>query len=229
MIPLSDSIRSRAFPFLTLVLIGLNVYVFFLEVTSSDIQSFIETWGLVPASVTPNPATWITFLTSMFLHGGWLHIISNMLFLWVFADNVEDRMGFVGFIIFYLFCGFVAALTQYAINPTSTIPIVGASGAVAGILAAYWRLFPKAYIHTLIPLGFFITSADVPAWLMIGLWFATQIFNGTASIALVTATAEGGGGVAYWAHIGGFVAGLLLVNLFTARRRRRQGFLRRIA
>lgn len=217
MIPLSDSVKSRHFPIATLLILGLNVYVFYLQLTAPDIESFTNLWGFVPATLEwINPGSWIQLTTSMFLHGGFLHIISNMLFLWVFADNIEDSMGSLGFILFYLLSGIAAALTQYLVDPSSTIPMIGASGAVAGVLGAYWRLYPHSTIHTLIPIGFFITSADIPASLMIGFWFISQLFAGYASFVQTTATE---GGIAFFAHIGGFVAGLILVNLFARKRR----------
>lgn len=227
MIPLSDSIKSRHFPLATILILTLNIYIFYQQLISPDIEAFVRQWGFVPAQIALlDTTTWLPILTSMFLHGGFVHIISNMLFLWVFADNIEDSMGFFGFIIFYLLCGIVAALAQYAVNPASTIPMIGASGAVAGVLGAYWRLYPHSTIHTLIPIGFFITSADIPASLMIGFWFLTQIFSGYASLSVQTLSDVGG--VAFFAHIGGFLAGVILVNVFARKKNTRAESLRRL-
>lgn len=227
MIPLSDSIKSRHFPLATILILALNIYIFYQQLISPDIEAFVMQWGFVPAQLALlDTTTWLPILTSMFLHGGFVHIISNMLFLWVFADNIEDSMGFFGFLIFYLLCGLVAALAQYAVNPASTIPMIGASGAVAGVLGAYWRLYPHSTIHTLIPIGFFITSADIPASLMIGFWFLTQIFSGYASLSVQTLSDVGG--VAFFAHIGGFLAGLILVNIFARKKNSRVETLRRL-
>jgi membrane associated rhomboid family serine protease len=218
MIPLSDSARSHSFPILVVSIIIINIFVFYLELTALNLDGFIMQYGLVPSRVRfDSVSSLFPFITSMFLHGGWLHIASNMLFLWVFGDNIEDSLGRVRFILFYLVCGVAAALTQYFIDPTSSIPMIGASGAIAGVLGAYWSLYPTSRVNTLIPIGFFITTAEIPAGFMIGFWFLTQLFNGTAAIADTAATE--GGGVAFWAHIGGFVAGLLLIKIFPPAKR----------
>ena len=216
MIPLSDSARSRTFPFIMICLILLNIYVFFQELLSVDLEAFVYQYGLVPANVNFLNLTWVVpFITSQFLHGGWIHIISNMLFLWVFGDNIEDSLGHFRFLLFYLASGIAAGLTQYFFDPSSTIPMIGASGAVAGVLGAYWRLYPHASVHTLIPLGFLITTARIPAILMIGLWFLTQFLSGAASL---SETADIGG-VAFWAHVGGFLAGMALTTLLPPKRK----------
>ncbi|MDQ3239081.1 MAG: rhomboid family intramembrane serine protease [bacterium] len=212
MIPLSDSIKSRSFPILVLLVIAINIYVFFLEITSADPEGFIRKYALIPAELSIGTVrSLLSLITSMFLHGGWLHIGSNMLFLWVFGDNIEDALGKLRFFIFYMLCGIAAGLMQYIIDPSSTIPMVGASGAIAGVLGAYWSLYPTSRINTLIPIGFFVTTAEIPAGIMIGLWFLIQLLSGSASIANTTASS---GGVAFWAHIGGFIAGLILVRVF---------------
>ena len=214
MIFLSDSAKSRSFPLLVIGIILLNVYVFYLQLTSPNLDGFIERYGLVPASV--DFTSWLTlfpFITSQFLHGGWLHIISNMLFLWVFGDNIEDSLGKVRFLLFYLVCGIIAGLTQYLFNPSSLIPMIGASGAVAGVLGAYWRLYPRSTVHALLPLGVFFTTVDIPASLMIGFWFVSQLFSGFATITDSAVTGDIGG-VAFWAHVGGLVAGMALVTIF---------------
>ena len=219
MIPLSDSIKSKHFPIATILILALNIYIFYLQLTAGSIEQFIYTWGFIPARLAPDsPDSWLTVTTSMFLHGGFLHIISNMLFLWVFADNVEDALGSFKFLVFYLFSGIAATLTQYAFDPGSTIPMIGASGAVAGVLAAYWKLYPRSKIHTLIPIGFFITSADFPASIMIGLWFVIQLFSGYEAFNVENTST---GGIAFFAHIGGFLAGLILISTFFKVRRRK--------
>lgn len=153
--------------------------------------------------------TWFTPLSSMFLHGGWFHIIGNMWFLWVFGNNVEDSMGHIRFVIFYVLCGLAAAALQVATNPSSAIPMLGASGAIGGVMGAYIVLYPKVRVHMLIFLGFFITTIAVPAYLMLGYWFLIQVIGGIPSLG------GEGGGVAFWAHIGGFVAGALLIRPFS--------------
>jgi len=154
-------------------------------------------------------STWYTPLTSMFLHGGWLHIIGNMWFLWVFGNNVEDSMGHVRFAVFYILCGLIAAGTQVLVNPRSTLPMVGASGAISGVMGAYIVLYPRVKVHMLIFLGIFITTIAIPAWMMLGYWFLLQIIG-----ALPMLAPETGGGTAFWAHAGGFVAGMLLIWVF---------------
>jgi membrane associated rhomboid family serine protease len=147
-------------------------------------------------------------LTHMFLHGSWMHLLGNMWFLWLFGNNIEDSMGHLRFLAFYLLCGFAAAAAQILTNPSSPIPMVGASGAISGVMGAYLVLYPRVRVYTLVPLGFFITSMALPAWVMLGYWFLIQFVSG-----LVDVGGEGGG-VAFWAHVGGFVAGLVLVKLF---------------
>lgn len=154
---------------------------------------------------------WPTLFTSMFMHGGWFHIIANMWFLWIFGDNVEDAMGPFRFVCFYLLCGLAAAAAQIVTDPGSAIPMVGASGAIGGVMGAYALLYPRAHIHTLVFLGFYITTIAVPAWLMLGYWFLIQIIGGLPALGSST------GGVAFWAHIGGFVAGLILIMPFHKR------------
>lgn len=151
-------------------------------------------------------------VTSMFLHGGWMHLIGNMWFLWLFGNNIEDSMTRGRFVVFYLLCGLGAALAQVVAEPSSHIPMVGASGAISGVMGAYLVLYPKARVYTLVPLGFFITTVALPAWVMLIYWMALQVFGGLAQ-----SVAEQGGGVAFWAHIGGFVAGVALIKLFEKR------------
>jgi len=224
MIPLGDNIPSRRFPFVNYLIIGANFLAFFYELSlGKGLDTFITEWGAVPARVTDalsggetSPAAFITLITSMFLHGGWLHILSNMLFLWIFGDNVEDSMGHIRYTVFYLLAGIAAGLAQVFVAPDSTAPGIGASGAIAGVLGAYLVMFPHAQVEVLIPWFLFFPIFKVPALLMLGIWFLTQFFNGVAALTIAHTSA---GGVAWWAHIGGFVAGLLLVNLFRQRRR----------
>ncbi|MGE3269595.1 MAG: rhomboid family intramembrane serine protease [Chloroflexota bacterium] len=220
MIPLSDDPPlRRSFPIVTLTLIAVNIAVFIFELSlGSGIETLFRSAGVVPQEyalrtdippAAPLGILYTTLLTSMFLHGGFLHIGSNMLFLWIFGDNVEDRLGHFRYILFYLLCGLAASAAHIAANLGSTVPSVGASGAIAGVLAGYAVLFPSAHVRTLLFLGPFITMTRVPALLMIGFWFITQLLSG---LAMVGATAQTTG-VAFWAHIGGFIVGLPLVFL----------------
>jgi membrane associated rhomboid family serine protease len=222
-IPIGDENRAaRLTPVVNYAIIAINVLVFLyqLTLTEPELQRFILTFGAIPYELTHNVAlnppspipVYLTVLTSMFMHGGWLHIIGNMLFLWIFGDNVEDAMGHVKYLIFYLLGGTAAAVAQTLIAPDSTIPMVGASGAIAAVMAAYLVSFPKNLVRVLVFLGFFVTVFRVPALIMIGIWFLLQFITGVASLGV--ATAEQSGGVAFWAHIGGFIAGLLLVWIF---------------
>jgi membrane associated rhomboid family serine protease len=158
--------------------------------------------------VLSGSSAWYTTVTSMFMHGGWLHIIGNMWFLWIFGDNVEDAMGHTRFLVFYLLCGLSAAAVQVIVNPESAIPMVGASGAIGGVMGAYILLYPRVHVHMLIFLGFIITRVAVPAIFMLGYWFVLQLLSGLTTIGAP------GGGVAFWAHVGGFVAGALLILVF---------------
>lgn len=205
MIPLRDSHPSRIFPFWVISIIAINIYVFFLQITAPNPEAFITQYALIPSLVDlANPQTWIPFITSQFLHGGFIHIISNMLFLWIFGDNVEGRFGFIFFPIFYLLGGSVGGLAQYILMPDSTIPMLGASGAIAAVLGAYFVLFGHHTIKTLVPVFGFLTVINIPASVMLFYWFITQLFSGVASIPLA---AEGLGGIAFFAHAGGFAFG----------------------
>jgi membrane associated rhomboid family serine protease len=175
--------------------------------------------GLIPSNVlyqvftgSSLAAVMITFITAMFLHGGWMHVISNMLFLWVFGDNVEDRLGHLKYLLFYLAAGIIGSISHIITNPTSEVPIIGASGAVAGVLGAYFILFPRARILTLVPIIIFITFLEIPAVVFLAMWFILQIFNGTASL--------GGAAnpVAWWAHVGGFLSGVLFIKLLVPKK-----------
>lgn len=217
MFPLRDSVSSRHAPVVTWLIVAANtlVFLFSLMLNNAQLQGFVNTFAFIPASWQSNPIWWaISLFTSMFLHGGWLHFISNMWILIIFGDNVEDRMGPLGFLAFYLLGGVAAGLLQFAVVPDSSIPTLGASGAIAAVMGAYIILFPKARVVTLIPLFFFFTTVDIPAFLYLGIWFVTQFFSGVAALGQVTM-----GGVAWWAHIGGFVFGVLLFKLFLFRRK----------
>ena len=216
MIPLYDTLRSRRFPLVNWMLIILNGMVFYYELKLGEegLFRFIHTWGLVPFQLASTPAeTWLTLITSMFLHGGWFHILSNMWMLLIFGDNVESRMGSGGYLIFYLLCGIAAALTQTYLSMASTTPVIGASGAIAGILGAYLILFPRSRIASLVPILFIFTIIEIPAVLFLGFWFVSQLFSGWQSLQGADMSS-----VAWWAHIGGFVFGMLAVHLFARRR-----------
>ena len=215
MFPLYDTLRSRRFPLVNWMLIILNGLAFYYELKLGEagLKSFVHTWGLIPLQLISNPAeTWITIFTSMFLHGGWFHILSNMWILVIFGDNIEDRMGGGRYLIFYLLSGIVAALLQAYIFPQSDMPMIGASGAIAGVLGAFLILFPRARIASIVPIFFLFTLVEIPATIFLGFWFVLQLFSGW--LALQGANTSG---VAWWAHIGGFVFGMLAVRLFARR------------
>lgn len=233
MFPIRDDNPGILVPYATFGLIAANVAAWvFVQGLGTDpaLSASVCRLGLIPAELlelvqpgTTRPlgpqsacllggdAAWHTVVTSMFMHGGWMHIIGNMWFLWIFGNNVEDAMGPVRFVIFYLLCGFGAAGLQVAADPASTIPMVGASGAIGGVMGAYVLLFPRVNVHLLIFLGFYVTTFAVPAFFMLGYWLLLQLIGGFSTI-----NAEGGG-VAFWAHVGGFAAGAILVFLFRDR------------
>ena len=216
MIPLRDVIPSRTTPYTTITIIVLNSIVFFYQLALGDqVNDFILAFGLIPAAVS-----WVTVFTSMFLHGSLLHVGGNMLYLWIFGDNVEDRMGHGRFVAFYLLCGVAAALTQAIINPDSAVPMVGASGAIAGVMGAYFVLYPHSRIVTLVPLFVYFQVMEVPAILFLGIWFLMQFISGVGSIATAV-SGEPGGGIAFWAHVAGFVAGVSGVLVFRRPERQR--------
>lgn len=222
MIPLGDSVPSERTPFVTYTLIAVNVLVFFWELLmGAQAGDLIYAWGTTPVDIInwqQNPFALSTLVTSVFLHGGWLHLIGNMLYLGVFGDNVEGIMGHRRFIFFYLFCGVAANVAQVIIAPSSMIPGIGASGAIAGVLAAYLLCFPRARVFVGIPLLIYMKVVALPAILVLGFWFVVQLFNGVTAIGMSSEATMGG--VAWWAHIGGFVAGLILTPLLRQRRRR---------
>ena len=217
MFPLRDDVPSRRFPLVTVSIVVVNAVVFLFQVLAGPAAiSIAELFGIVPARITTqwqNPLVLLTLFSSMYLHGGWAHLIGNMWYLWVFGDNVEDRMGRGRFFIFYTLCGLVAGSLQIIAAPRSTIPMIGASGAIAGVLGAYLLLFPRARVSTLVPLFLFIRIVWLPAIVVLGGWFVIQLLNGLASLNVVVQT----GGVAWWAHIGGFVVGMALLPVFRRR------------
>lgn len=229
MLPLRDDIPSRSTPFVTLALIGLNVLVFLYQLSlqwSGDaqarraIEAFVFEFGVVPcrlsgvcASPDDFPHSLVTVLTSMFVHGGLLHVGGNMLYLWIFGDNVEDTLGHPRFLLFYLLSGIIAALAQTAVGPASSVPMIGASGAVSGVLGAYLVLFPYARVLTLMTFVFFFRLVHVPAVIVLGFWIVVQLFNGLGSFH----TPGGEAGVAWFAHLGGFVAGIALLLIVRPR------------
>ncbi|MBX5490966.1 MAG: rhomboid family intramembrane serine protease [Chloroflexi bacterium] len=225
MIPLKDEPQTRSAPMVTVALLLLNILAFLYEVSlGPQLELFVRAYGAVPLEIVtgrdlgppaPLGIPYLTLFTSMFLHGGLLHLASNMLYLWIFGDNVEDAFGHLGYLLFYFVCGIGAHLAQIAIDPTSQVPSIGASGAIAGILGAYIVLFPSAQVRTLLFLGPLILLPRIPALVLIGVWFLTQLVSGLGQLGIATET----GGVAFWAHIGGFVVGALLTLLFRPRPR----------
>ena len=216
MLPLKDLNPTRRIPIMTYGLIAANVVVFFWEQTQtvSELEQLFLRLAVVPASVVQNPLaldTVLDFFRSMFFHGGWAHLLGNMLYLWLFGDNIEDRMGIPLFLIVYFLGGIVASIAQIVVDPNSAIPMIGASGAIAGILGGYLIMFPGVRVRGIIPLGFIARMAEWPAWIVLGLWFVLQLFSGAASIGVETGAT---GGVAFFAHIGGFIAGLVLTWIF---------------
>ncbi|MCS7179273.1 MAG: rhomboid family intramembrane serine protease [Anaerolineae bacterium] len=211
MIPVSDELPYRRVPLVTWGLIAANVLAFLWELMlGPDLERFLMTWGAVPAFITnPTHYPWapLTLLTSMFLHGGWMHLIGNMLYLWIFGDNVEDALGHLGYLLFYLVAGVGAGLAQVMVAPSSRIPGVGASGAIAGVLAVYLVLYPAAPVRVLVPGFYMMRIARVPALIVLGFWFVIQLFNGVLSLGTATMAT---GGIAWFAHIGGFLVGLLV-------------------
>lgn len=220
MIPLHDDNPSSSPPYVTITLIGICVLVFFWELSLGErLQMAVYSLGVIPAVVFGGQSLppelqvvppWLSVFTSMFMHSGWMHLIGNMLYLWIFGDNVEDAMGRGRFIVFYLLCGIAAVVAQALPNPDSVIPMIGASGAISGVLGAYLLLYPHARVLVAIPFGFYIHTMRVPAGLVLVLWFVIQLFSSIAA-------GNQQGGVAFGAHIGGFLAGMALIPLFKRR------------
>ena len=213
MFPLRDVIPSRTTPYITVTLIILNGLAWFYELAlpRDVLPGFLQVYGVVAADFSPP-----TLISSMFLHGGWMHVIGNMWWLWIFGDNVEDRLGHGRYILFYVLCGSLAAIGQVVIDPYSTLPMIGASGAIAGVMGAYIVLYPHSRVLTLVPIFFYIEIIELPAILLLGVWFIMQLFS--AGAVAVTAS-TGGGGVAFMAHVAGFVVGMIAV--FVLRKRDR--------
>jgi membrane associated rhomboid family serine protease len=214
MIPISDENPARLTPIVTWSLIGLCIVVFFWQLSFSERASelLVFTFGFVPRNLFDHAVTetvygipwpWLTLITSMFLHGGFLHLGGNMLYLWIFGNNVEDAMGHTRFLLFYLVCGVAAALTEGIVNPHSPLPMLGASGAISGVLAAYVLIYPRARVTVIIPLGILLYPTKISAFYVVGFWFLLQLMN-------VVGTTPGGPGTAWWAHVGGFLFGMAL-------------------
>jgi len=217
MFPLYDTARSRTFPLVNLTLILANALAFFyeLQMGSAALEGYISRWGLVPFRLMSDPVHyWNTIYSSMFLHGGWFHVINNMWVLFIFGDNVEARMGKLKYLVFYLLSGTAAGLLQTYVLPTSQAPMIGASGAIAGVLGAYLVLFPRSRVASLVPIFFIFTIIEIPAFIYLVFWFVSQLYSGWLSFQGV-----GGSGIAWWAHIGGFLFGLVMAFFFAGRRR----------
>lgn len=215
MIPIKDLNPRRRTPFVTYALVAINLFVFFWQLSLSQRELLIafRDLSVVPFLYSRDPLgaeSLMDGLRSMFFHGGWLHLGSNMLYLWVFGDNVEDRLGHLLYLAVYIISGYMAILAQVLVSPDSFVPMVGASGAIAGVLGSYIVQFPTAKIRSLVLLVVFVSFIDLPAYLVLGFWFVSQLFSGVASLGLETS----GGGVAFFAHIGGFVAGMILMSLY---------------
>jgi membrane associated rhomboid family serine protease len=215
MLPIQDEIRAHRFPFVNYSLIALNFIVFILELMAGpNLETALYEIALIPANVTAgfDLGDLKAIFTSMFLHAGLSHLLGNMIYLWIFGDNVEDRIGHFWYLVFYLAGGIVAAFAHVALNPNSVIPTVGASGAIAAVLGAYLILFPQVKVLTFVPIGFFLRLTLLPASLLLGFWFVLQLFNGLLTLGLADM-----GGTAFWAHIGGFVFGVLVAWLINAK------------
>ncbi len=221
MIPLGDSVPRRRFPWITYSLIAINIFVFLIELRyGPQVRVLFERYGVIPVRLWQwhqDPTVLLTLFTSQFLHGGWYHIIGNMIYLWIFGDNVEDQLGHGKYLFFYLISGALAAVAQALMTPTSTIPSIGASGAISGVLGAYMVFFPTGRVIMGIPLFIFMYLYELPAAVALGFWFISQYLNGL--FALATGALQVGG-VAWWAHIGGFVVGVVLGPLLRERRPR---------
>lgn len=227
MLPIRDDQPRFSTPYVTYFLIGLNLLIFLFEAMLDPyvLRGLIYQFGLVPAYITHPLADGhsvglagltLPFFTSMFLHGSWMHVIGNMWFLWIFGDNIEDYLGHFKYLVFYLICGVAAALSHLLLTPGSRVPTVGASGAIAGVMGAYLILYPRARVLTWL----FVFVFYVPAWVMLGYWFVIQFLNGTANA--LAYTRQGSGGIAFWAHVGGFIAGVILIKVFSERAQRRR-------
>lgn len=222
MIPLYDTVRSHKIPVVNFVLIAANVLAFLYEtgLDSTALRELVFTWGLTPGLLAAHPLTaWVTILTSMFLHGGWFHMLTNMWVLFIFGDNVEARMGGAAFLVFYVLSGVAAGLLQAFLLPSSMTPVIGASGAIAGVLGAYLVLYPRSRIASLVPIFFIFTLVEVPAFVYLAFWFISQLFSG-----LMSFEGADSSGIAWWAHVGGFVFGIISSLLFARRGRTMRGW-----
>ncbi len=221
MLPLRDTLHSRSLPVVTwgIVLVNAAVFLYELSLSPAGLQRFFHRYALLPSAlVISEPSTWFPLISHMFLHGGWLHFISNMWILFIFGDNVEDRMGRIRYLLFYLLGGAAAGLVQVFFTAQSNIPSLGASGAIAAVFGAYILFYPRARVISFVPLFILPWIMEIPAWIYLGLWFISQLFSGLW--ALGTAGGLASSGIAWWAHIGGFVAGLLLAFPFTLGQRK---------
>jgi len=227
MIPIRDSVRPRRRPVVNWTIIAINLLVFFygLGLSRQQLEDVYFNYGVIPSEVfhliqtgAPLEPLFLPFLSAMFLHGGWFHVIGNMWYLWIFGDNVEDRLGHFRYLLFYLVAGIIGSIAHILTNPTSPVPVIGASGAIAGVLGGYFISFPHSRVLALVPVFFFLTLMEVPAVIYLALWFVLQLFNGTLSLGGVANP------VAWWAHIGGFVAGMVLIKLMAPRRVRYDSF-----
>lgn len=222
MIPLKDDNPTKSFPIITILIIALNIFVFFYMLTLEEAakRNLVNLYGATPYELVHRIGlkggiyvpTAITIITSMFLHGGFFHLASNMLYLWIFGNNIEDSMGHLRFIFFYIICGALAVFAHTVLNHKSMLPMIGASGAISGVLGGYLILFPRAKVLTLLPLGFYIQIVKIPALFVLGFWIVVQIVNGAFTIG------SNDGGVAWFAHIGGFTVGILLIGFFKRKR-----------
>lgn len=232
MIPLKDNIRRRKFPLVNIALIIANFWAFFCQIRlpPEEAYRFVYLYGLIPRDFLQNillssngvqnlvglvPGTFVSLFTAIFLHGGWLHLLGNMLYLWVFGDNVEERLGSWRYLVIYLLMGAGGNLAHILFNPHSTVPVIGASGAIAGVLGIYFLVFPRARVLTLLPLGFFITFVHVPAVLFLALWFLLQLFNALMAQNMALEAQQ----VAWWAHVGGFLMGMVIGAIARSRNR----------
>jgi membrane associated rhomboid family serine protease len=223
MLPIRDTIRSRSFPLVNWLIIILNALIFFHQSTlnQAQLESFAQVWALVPAKINlVGPLTWYPFLTHMWLHGSLLHLISNMWVLVIFGDNVEDRLGSGRYLKFYLLGGIGAGLLQYFFTTSPNVPALGASGAIAAVMGAYFLFFPRAKVLSFVPIFLFAWFVEIPAVIYLGIWFLMQVYSGVASLSLPGAES----GVAWWAHVGGFVFGLIAGNLFSIGRKHRPDY-----
>lgn len=219
MFPLYDTIRSHRFPVMNWILIGINIYVFLLifRLGPPERERVLYLYGMIPANLEwMQPKTWTTLFTSMFLHEGWFHLLSNMWALFIFGDNIEDRLGSIRYLIFYMIGGIIAGLMQAVAFPDSRIPAIGASGAIAGVLGGYFLLFPRARVITLIPIFIIPWLIEIPALIYLGFWFFSQLFTGIFSLSMPSGVDTTG--IAWWAHIGGFLFGLFFVRIFKPKR-----------